>query len=76
MDSFGFIVDNDATIRELKYADHGTYVLKVTCPTKNCDDMVFGAAVFFKKNKLVVMANVSYDDELCEEELDYIIKNN
>lgn len=76
MDSFGFIVDNDATIRELKYADHGTYVLKVTCPAKNCDDMVFGAAVFFKKNKLVVMANVSYDDELCEEELDYIIKNN
>ena len=76
MDSFGFIVDNDATIRELKYADHGTYVLKVTCPAKNCDDMVFGAAVFFKKNKLVVMASVSYDDELCEEELDYIIKNN
>ena len=76
MDSFGFIVDNDATIRELKYADHGTYVLKVTCPAKNCDDMVFGVAVFFKKNKLVVMANVSYDDELCEEELDYIIKNN
>lgn len=76
MDSFGFIVDNDATIRELKYADHGTYVLKFTCSAKNCDDMVFGVAVFFKENKLVIMVNVSYDDELCEEELDYIIKNN
>ncbi len=76
LDSFGYAIDNEKTEREAICSDHGVYAFKFKCPMKNYDDMFLGIVVLYKKDKLFTIINISFDEDLSDQELDYILNNN